>query len=50
MRSVQRLHNEAHQDRIMAITKVVLKSLAAKWPLEFIGGKYDCAGGDQQQL
>jgi hypothetical protein len=50
MRSVQRLYTEDHLDRIMAITKVVLKTHATKWPLEFIGGKYNCAGEDQQQL
>jgi hypothetical protein len=27
-----------------------IKTHEAKWPLEFINGKYDCAGDSQQQL
>jgi hypothetical protein len=30
--------------------KNCIKSHEAKRPLEFIGGKYGCAGEDQQQL
>jgi hypothetical protein len=30
--------------------KNCIKLHEAKWQLEFMGGKYDCAGEDQQQL
>jgi hypothetical protein len=30
--------------------KNCIKTHEAKWPLEFIGGKYDCAGQGQQQM
>jgi hypothetical protein len=29
--------------------KNCIKTHEAKWPLDSIGGKYDCAGEDQQQ-
>jgi hypothetical protein len=41
---------EREEDRIMAITKNCSKTHEAKWPLGFIGGKYDYAGESQQQL
>jgi hypothetical protein len=34
----------------MAIKTFCIKTPEAKCLLEFMGGKYDCAGEDQQQL
>jgi hypothetical protein len=39
---------ESEEDRIMA--ENCLKTHEAKWPAEFIRGKYDCTGEGQQQL
>jgi hypothetical protein len=35
---------KSEEDRIMAITKICIKTREAKWPLEFVGSKYECAG------
>jgi hypothetical protein len=40
---VRRRQNNIHH-------KNCIKTDEAKWPLEFTGGKYNCAGKDQQQL
>jgi hypothetical protein len=40
---IRRRHNNGHH-------KNCIQTHEAKWPLEFIGGKYDCAGEAQQQL
>jgi hypothetical protein len=39
---------EPEEDRIVAIAKNCIKIHVAKWPLGFLGGKYDCAGEDQE--
>jgi hypothetical protein len=41
---------EEIEDRINDQHKNCIKTHEAKWPLNFIGGKYDCAGESQLQL
>jgi hypothetical protein len=38
------------EDRIVAITNILLKLMKQNLPLDFICGKYDFAGVNQQQL
>jgi hypothetical protein len=40
---------KSEEDRIMAITKILLKLVKQKCPLEVIGGKYECTAEQQQQ-
>jgi hypothetical protein len=39
---------ETEKRRTMAFTKNYIKTHEAIWPLEFIGGKYECCGEGQQ--